>query len=219
MLTQEQLRKEIADSIARQNMLNQLGNRNPSLDAIMIKPRFTFIEGTPQKPIKHIASGHGRLVANGLISIANLIGCATLGGAYYLWMYGAAVGGSGVPAVPSIRLGIGTTATAYNTTQLASIISTAPNTISGSISNPSAGVYNITMTATWNAGTLGTPTITEAALYAIGNNVLQTFGASAITQSCVMMDRICSTNSDFTAFEVNASNPLTLDYTIEVAYQ
>ncbi len=223
-LTQEQLNKEIETALIEQKN-NPL--RHSGQDAIQVVPVFTFIEGTPSKPIRHIASGRGRLLQQGLISVANLIGCASIssnGGPNhaYAWLNAFAVGSNGIPAIPSIRLGTGTTSTTYNMTQLASILSTAPSSVTGSTSNPSNGVYKITPTATWNAGTIaGSTEITEAGLYAYGEFQQQSFGAgyaSCVTDTVGLVDRICSTDDDFTAFEVNASNPLTLYYGIQVSF-
>lgn len=222
-LTQQQLNREIEEALARQEADTILGKRKSSHDHITITPSFTFIEGTPEHPIRHIASGKGRLLGNGLVSLANFISGNQSGPGtpMYYWMHSFAVGSSGVPTVPSIRLGIGTTATAYNTTQLASIINTAPNTVSGSVSNPSVGVYKMTSTATWNAGTLGTPTITEAGLYCqTYSSALASFGATfnSSDTDINLVDRICSTDGDFTAFTVNAANPLTLYYPVQISF-
>jgi hypothetical protein len=224
LYTQIDLQRDITHALKKQNLKDKLHLRNSKMDSIKITPSVSFYYGTPEHPIQHITSGRGRLLGNGLISIANLIGSATAtysGGVAYFWMQNFAVGSSGVPLVPSIRLGVGTTATAYNTTQLANIISTAPNTVSGSISNPSTGTYLITLNATWNAGTLGTPTITEAGLYAFGEFTLQSFGATyanCVTDTIALVDRICSADGDFTAFTVNASYPVTVAYPIQIAY-
>lgn len=223
-LTQKQLNKEIEEALENQKTNPQ---RHSSQDAIQIMPVFTFIEGTPNHPIRHIASGKGRLLQQGLISITNLLSAATIGhdGAgtmAYGWMYAFAAGSNGIPAVPSIRLGTGTTSTTYNMTQLSSILSTAPSSVTGSVSNPSAGVYKITPTATWNAGTIANETeITEAGLYAYGEFQQQAFGATyanCVTDTVGLVDRICSTDNDFTTVTVNASNPLTLYYGIQVSF-
>ena len=206
--------KEIEEALRKQEQLNQAGLRDPRFDSIKITPIITFYEGTPEQPGKFITAGKGRLVGNALISLANLMSGNYTGAGtqMFYWMYSYATGGSGIPTVPSIRLGIGTTPTVYNTTQLATIINTPPSTLTGGVSSPSAGIYKITLTATWNPGALGTPTITEAALYAkTYSSALANFNTASYeyTDTAInLVDRICSTDGDFSSFVVNASNPL-----------
>jgi hypothetical protein len=212
------LDKEIEHALKMQHIKDVLGLRKSHTDYIKITPRVTFFEGTPQHPVRHITSGRGRLVAQGLIGLCDYMGTSYYSNTYAGWMYNYGVGAGGIPAVPSIRLGTGTTATLYNTSQLQTIISTAPNTATGSISSPSAGIYRVTCNATWNAGTIGTPTITEAALYANSNNVLQLFGAGNVSYGVMLVDRVCSTDGDFASFAVNATKPLTVQYQVQVQF-
>lgn len=227
MLSQQELEKQITQALAAQDELNRTGKRDASRDCIQIMPIVTFIEGTPENPIRHITSGSGRLTRYGLISLANWVASASASftGASNTnancWMKDYAVGNSGVPSVPSIRLGTGATSTTSDITSLVTIINTPPSSVSGNVSNPSAGVYRVTPTATWNAGTLGTVTITEACLYATIENQLQAFGATYETHktnNVEVVDRICSTDGDFAEFTVNSSNPLTVLYNIQFSF-
>lgn len=226
MLSQQELEKQITQALAAQDMLNRTGKRDASRDCIQIMPIVTFIEGTPENPIRHITSGRGRLTRYGLISLANWVASESAssngsGVPAYCWMKDYAVGNSGVPSVPSIRLGTGATSTTSDMTSLVTIINTPPSSVSGNVSNPSPGVYRVTPTATWNAGTLGTVTITEACLYATIENQLQAFGATYtthITNNVEVVDRICSTDGDFAEFTVNSSNPLTVLYNIQFSF-
>jgi hypothetical protein len=212
------LDKQIQHSLMMQRIKDVLGLRKSRQDSFKVTPRVAFFEGTPERPIRHITSGRGRLVSQGLIGLADYMGIGYYSNNYCGWMYQYGVGGSGIPVVPSIRLGTGTTATLYNTSQLQTIISTPPNTATGSISNPSAGIYRVTCNATWNAGTIGTPTITEAALYANSNNVLQPFGAGNVGYAVMLVDRVCSTDGDFNSFAANATKPLTVQYQVQVQF-
>ena len=224
MLSQKEIEKAVKESLRNQEELNRSGERDASRDAIQICPYAYFIEGTSEKPLKYLTGGRGRLTVNGLISLVNYMGGG--GGtdtysARFCWMTGFAVGSAGVPTVPSVRLGLGTTSTVYNVTQLENPLNTAPNAISGSISNPSAGTYRITLTATWNAGTIANETeITEAAFFAKVNPVLQGFEGewSYLHESIQLIDRLCSTDGDFTTITVNSSNPLTFYYVIPIAF-
>jgi hypothetical protein len=212
------LDREIEHALKMQQIKDFLGLRKSKSDSIKITPRVSFFEGTTEHAIRHITSGRGRLVAQGLIGLCDYMGVSNYTNTYVGWMYNYGVGSSGIPAVPSIRLGTGTTSTLYNTSQLQTIISTAPNTATGSISSPSAGIYRVTCNATWNAGTIGTPTITEAALYANANNVLQAFGAINVAYGVMLVDRVCSTDGDFSNFVVNATKPLTVQYQVQVQF-
>jgi hypothetical protein len=215
--------QEIAQALKRQEIKNQLGIRKTGYDNLIITPTVTFYEGTPDKPIRFITAGKGRLVSNALISIVNLMsGTVSAATQNYFWMSSYGVGTDVCPPlVPSIRLGTGTTATAQNTTALVTPLAIAPDLISGTVSNPSSGVYRISYDATWNAGALGTPTITEAALFGKANAVLRAFETADLVSSSVaivLVDRITSTDEDFEAFEVNGSNPLTVQYQIECRF-
>ena len=133
-------------------------------------------------------------------------------------MFGFGVGASGVPAIPSIRLGTGAGSTTGATTGLTAIVNTQPNSIAGATSNPVAGHYLEAITATWNAGTLSALTITEAALWACMITTLQTFGSSGANPSVAFFDRVSSTDGDFSSFTVNTSVPLSCQYQINWNY-
>jgi hypothetical protein len=156
MYSQIDLQRDINRDLKIQHIKDFLHLRNSKMDSIKITPHVSFYYGTPEHPIKHISSGKGRLVGTSLISQINLMCSAYSSTQLFGWMNNFGVGSAGIPSVPSIRLGQGTGATVYNTTQLVNLIAAAPNSISGSVSNPSTGTYLITVNATWNAGTLGT---------------------------------------------------------------
>lgn len=219
-LSQTELRQQIEIALAENCERTQKGLRDGSRDSFKITPHINFFEGTPEHPTRHITSGYGRLVNLGLISLANFIGCSTSITYNYYWCKSFGVGTDICPpGVPSIRLGTGTTATIHSTNALATAITTAPDTATGSTSNPSAGTYRVTLNATWNAGALGTPTITEAAFYAYTNSVLQAFGTDNIfTNTITLVDRVCSSNGDFSSFVVDSGEPLTAQYEIDLTY-
>jgi hypothetical protein len=213
------LEREIENALRQQKLKDILGLRNKRLDTVRITPTVSFFEGTPKAPIKHIASTKGHVVSYGLISLINFMGGAFITNFTYAWMYGFAVGVNTVPPnVPSIRLGTGNVATTQSTTSLSSPITTAPNVVSGSITNPSNGIFKVICNATWNAGTLGAPTIREAAIWIYGQNSIQSFGATYQTNTLFMADRISSADGDFAAFNVNSAKPLSCQYTLAVQY-
>jgi hypothetical protein len=216
------LEQEIEKALFRQKFKDLLRLRNTRGDAFKITARATFFEGTLQNPLRHIATTKGHLVDNALISILNLMACATgaTSGTYPFWMNGVAAGSSGVPTVPSIRLGTGGGSTVHGTTALTTICNTPPNTVTGLTSNPSGGNYKTTITATWNTGTIAAITVTEAAIYCELYNSLGTFGTQ-ITQnptSVYLVDRISSADSDFTSFTVNTAKPLSCQYGLQIGY-
>ena len=196
-----------------------MGLRNKRLDSVRITPTVSFFEGTAQTPIRHIATTKGHIVSYGLISLINYMGGSMLSNYQYCWMYSFAVGNNAVPPnVPSIRLGTGNVATTQSTTSLSTPLTTAPNVVSGSITNPSNGLFKVICNATWNAGTLGAPTIREAAIWVYGQNSIQSFGATYQANMLFMADRISSADGDFAAFTVNSSKPLSCQYTLAVQY-
>jgi len=115
--------------------------------------------------------------------------------------------------------------TAYNTTALTFPIGiapgTAPNTLIGSTSNPSNGVFQITMTATWNSGTVS-GTVGEIALYlnvlTAGN--LKAFGWSANYQpgAAILASRLSVADGSFEAFLIDDTKPLVVTWTLQVIF-
>jgi hypothetical protein len=215
------LADEIEKALWRQKIRDALHLRKTGRDKIQIIPVVSFFEGTLQNPIRHIATSKGHLVNSGLISLLNFAsGAHQYSGQYTTyasadWMYSYAVGPSGVPNVPSIRLGTGNGATTGSTTGLVAIVNTPPNAISGSTSNPSAGHYLSAITATWNSGALSAITVTEAGLWAFMEAVLRGFAyTSGQTPSATFVDRVSSTDGDFSSFVVNTSVPLSVQYQI-----
>jgi hypothetical protein len=210
------LEKEIQAALFRQRIKDFFKLRNTKGDSIKITPRVSFIEGTIGKDARLIASTKGHIVDSGLITITNYLCAGTDASPNYLGWNGAAVSSSGVPVVPSCRLGTGAGGTIHSTNALASIVSTPPSTLTCATSMPSGGSYKGTMTATWNAGSLGAITITEAAMWIYGHSggALLTAVSGAMTPGLLFFDRVTSADGDFTSFTVNVSKPLVLVYDI-----
>lgn len=122
-----------------------------------------------------------------------------------------------------------TTPTDYNTTALilpiGTVPGTAPNTIIGSTSNPSNGVFRMTITATWIAGAVS-GTVGEMALYLrlypAGN--LKPFGWSIVfgspysPASVILVSRLAAADGAFSPFAINTANPLAITWTIGVSF-
>ena len=129
----------------------------------------------------------------------------------------------------NIYLGINTTTpTAYNTTVLANPIGiapgTAPNLLLGNTSNPSDGVFQMSISATWNSGTVS-GTVGEMALYlnmfAAGN--LQTFQWSGNYNpgTIVLASRLSVADADGsfpTPFFIDNTKPLVVTWTLQVSF-
>lgn len=119
------------------------------------------------------------------------------------------------------------TATVYNTTALTAPIGgapgTAPNSIGAVTSNPSNGVFQIVMTAVWNAGSLpGNPTVGEMALYLnlFPAGTLEAYGwiANYLPGAAVLGSRLAAGDAAFTPFVVNSANPLSIVWTIQFSF-
>ena len=131
-------------------------------------------------------------------------------------------------ASDSIRIGSDTvTSTTAVTTLLAAPIlvgagiGTAPNTQSISNSTPGGGQWQVTYTATWNAGTVS-GTLGEVGLFLNIWNAgqgLQPAGAAAATPSTnTMFSRMASADLKFTSFAINAAVPLAISWIIRFTF-
>lgn len=113
------------------------------------------------------------------------------------------------------------TATYYNQTSLTSPIGTTPgtkpNSQSAATSNPSNGVYRVTLTATWNAGTVS-GTCGEIGLYLYINNALQAAQAGYSGSTAYLSNRLSSAGGDFTAFTINTAAPLVIAWTLQFSF-
>jgi hypothetical protein len=98
---------------------------------------------------------------------------------------------------------------------------TKPNSQAFATSNPSTGVWRITYTATWNAGTV-TGTIGEIGLFLYGFTALQAAGTGYSNYnmglSVIMTNRLAVANSDFTAFAINNTVPLVIAWTLQFSF-
>ena len=123
----------------------------------------------------------------------------------------------------SLYLGSDTsTATTHDMTALVSPIGaspgTAPNSKDGYLSNPSAGVWRVVYSATWDAGTVS-GTVGEAALYLCKAQYFafeQTKWAVSYSHQS-MVSRLASADGAFSAFVINTSKPLTATWVIELS--
>ena len=110
-------------------------------------------------------------------------------------------------------------------TALTTPSSTVPSSQAGTTSNPSAGVYRVSWTATWNAGSIAALVITEMGLWlAIGTyTTLQSFGFqfplnNQITQSAQFFSRLNEADGDFTHFTINTIVPLMIEWRLTYSF-
>lgn len=206
-----------------QRVKNFLRLRKTHGDELRIKASAYAYYGTPKLPVKLIFASKGHMVNQANVGLCNYMSMSAFyngQGQFSGGMYNCGVGGSGVPSVPSIRLGTGTGSTTAAMTALAAIINTPPNTIGGTNSSPVANKYRMALTGTWNIGTLSAVTINEAALFAFlpAPSTQQSFGAINLSSVVVMVDRINTTDGDFSPFTIDTSKPLSFQYNLDFTF-
>lgn len=146
----------------------------------------------------------------------------------YRGINGAATWFIGPTNSPNMYLGTNiATATAYNTTALTTPIGgapgTAPNLIIGNTSNPSNGVFQMSITATWNAGTVS-GTVGEMALYLVmyPGGSLQAFHwqifNGVYSGGTNLASRLSVADGSFSAFAIDNTKPLVITWTITVSF-
>lgn len=129
---------------------------------------------------------------------------------------------------PNMYLGTNTaTATAYNTSALTTPIGgapgTAPNLIIGNTSKPSNGVFQMSITATWNAGTIS-GTVGEMALYfnlqSAGNLFAWAWSRTSgpLSGTVILASRLSVADGSFSAFLIDNTKPLAVTWTIKVSF-
>ena len=210
--------QEFERALLIQKIKDFFGTRKTKGDAMKIAISAMFYKGTPQKPLKFICATKGHIVNAGNIHFCNILSFTPA--STRTSTYGSlAVGGSGIPAVPSIRLGVGVGTTTASMTGLVTICNTAPSSIIGLNSIPVATKYRTAITATWNAGVLTAITVTEAALYGYVMGIAQAaFAAAGVVETIQMLDRINTTDGDFGVFTVDIAKPLSLQYNIDFMF-
>ncbi len=132
--------------------------------------------------------------------------------------------GFGAVSNSSMRIGTDTvTSTTHGMTALQAAIGagigTAPNTQNRANSNPAAGQYQVTYTATWNAGTVS-GTLGEVGLFL---NIwtlaqgLQTGTATTPTTN-TLFSRMASADTKFTSFAINTAVPLAISWIVRFTF-
>lgn len=198
-------------------LFNPLPNRRQRrqlLDTIKITGIVRIIQGG-----KVVVEARNHFVDQGLLSLISLLSVNSL----YTSSHVPAFNWKTSPFGYSfIVLGTDTTTATTRTMEaLVAPIGAAPGTKanSQSISNgsPSAGVWQVTYTATWNAGTVS-GTIGEVGLYLYIWNSLQPAGGSAGTPAARMASRLSVADGDFTAYTIDTGLPLTVQWIVQFSF-
>lgn len=187
--------------------------RKLKLDTIKITGEVLILQGG-----KVVRKSRNHFVNLGLINLINLLSC---GGLYST---------SDVPAynwanATSTFIVLGTdttTATGATMSALVAPIGAAPGTKANSQSiangSPAAGQYEVTYTATWNAGTVS-GTIGELALYLWGYSALYGAGGTNYNpDAAYMYSRLSVADGDFTAYTIDTTLPLTIQWRVRFSF-
>jgi len=144
-----------------QNIPALLANTNQHCE---IKDEICVWEGEGKnRKLRFKSKGH--IVNKGLIWLINLsatsgTGLSGTNGYYnYFGSYNFTPSGNSY-----IRLGTGGNTTVATTTALTTPNATVPSSQAGTTANPSSGVYRVSWTATWNAGSIAAIVVTEMGL-------------------------------------------------------
>jgi len=193
---------------------DKLKRRNNFGDIVEVTDEILVYESAgSSKKLKFASKGH--IVNQGLIHIVNML--AMSGISYSSGMHGTSY--NWITKSTYMRIGTGGNVTTGTVTGLTTQVATAPDSQAGTTSSPRGGTYRISWTATWNAGTLAAITASELGLFLDMVNGLQNF---AYTYSggggSILFSRLSAADGDFTAFVVNTSVPLTIEWRLTFTF-
>jgi hypothetical protein len=199
--------------LSKQRIRDVLKRRSTFGDRVEVTDEILVYEGVGEnKKLKFASKGH--IVNQGLIHIVNLLSPTAL--AYSSGLHGTSY--QWTSRTTYMRLGTGGNVTTGSVTQLTTLVSTPPDSQAGSSSSPSAGTYRISWTATWNAGTLTAITVSEIGLFLDLVATLQGFGWTYGGGGTALFSRLSAADGDFTAFVVNTSVPLTIEWRLTFTF-
>ncbi len=148
----------------------------------------------------------------------------------FINMQSAHISNSAFYAMPaynwSMYLGTGSENTTPAMTALSTPIGTTPGTAptlrSISFKDGSLdGIWDIIYTATWNTGTI-TGTVTEMGLYLTAPRYYtyswESSSSATYDSGRQMMSRLCTGDSEFEAFTIDDTKPLTIDWKIRFTF-
>jgi hypothetical protein len=201
--------------LSKQKLKDLLKRRNTFGDIVKVTDEVLVYEGEGKnKKLKFASKGH--IVNQGLIHMINALAASQTGssGPYYLFSRDWTG-----KTYSYMRLGTGGNVTQGTTTNLTTPVSTPPDSQSGATSSPGGGTYRVAWTATWNAGTLTAITVSEIGLFLYLNTSLQGFGWTGFNGAATaLFSRLSAADGDFTAFQVNPSVPLTVEWRLTFTF-
>ncbi|MEJ5327057.1 MAG: hypothetical protein WHU54_02245 [Candidatus Bathyarchaeia archaeon] len=201
--------------LSKQKLKDLLKRRNTFGDIVKVTDEVLVYEGEGKnKKLKFASKGH--IVNQGLIHMINALAASQTGssGPYYLFSRDWTG-----KTYSYMRLGTGGNITQGTTTGLTTPVSTPPDSQSGATSSPGGGTYRVAWTATWNAGTLTAITVSEIGLYLYLQTALQSFGWTGFNGAATaLFSRLSAADGDFTAFQVNPSVPLTVEWRLTFTF-
>jgi hypothetical protein len=199
--------------LSKQKIKDVFKRRNTFGDRVEVTDEILVYEGEGKnRKLKFASKGH--IVNQGLIHIVNLLSPTAL--AYSSGLHGTSY--QWTSRTTYMRLGTGGNVTTGSVTQLTTLVSTPPDSQAGSASSPSAGTYRLSWTATWNAGTLTAITVSEIGLFLDLVSSLQSFGWTYGGGGTALFSRLSAADGDFTAFVVNTSVPLTIEWRLTFTF-
>jgi hypothetical protein len=197
--------------LSKQKIKDIFKRRNTFGDVVTITDEIRVYEG---KKLKFASKGH--IVNQGLTHIINALAASqtSSSGPYYLFSRDWTG-----KTYSYMRLGTGGTVTQGTTTGLTTPVGTGPDSQAGATSSPGGGTYRVAWTATWNAGSLTAITASEIGLFLYLQTGLQGFGWMGFNGAgAALFSRLSAADGDFTAFVVNTSVPLTIEWRLTFTF-
>jgi hypothetical protein len=198
--------------LSKQKIKDIFKRRNTFGDVIRVTDEILVYEGDK---LKFASKGH--IVNQGLIHMINALAASqTPTSGYPFYLFSRDWTGRNYSYM---RLGTGGNVTTGSVTGLTTPVGTGPDSQAGATSSPSAGTYRVSWTATWNAGTLTAITVSEIGLFLYLQTGLQSFGWTGFNGAgTALFSRLSAADGDFTAFVVNTSVPLTIEWRLTFTF-
>jgi hypothetical protein len=198
--------------LSKQKVKDVFRRRNTFGDVITVTDEISVYEGDK---LKFASKGH--IVNQGLIHIINALSASSTNMASsYKYLFSRDWTGK---TYTYMRLGTGGNVTQGTTTGLTTPVGTGPDSQAGATSSPGGGTYRVAWTATWNAGSLTAITVSELGLFLYLQTALQAFGWVTFDGAgTALFSRLSAADGDFTAFVVNTSVPLTIEWRLTFTF-
>lgn len=163
---------------------------------------------------KVVVEARNHFVNQGLMALISLLCISTHGATSYAPAFEWTTSRS----YTGIRLGSNTaTPTTNIMTDLVTPFGPWASSASLSRSNPSPGVYQVTYTSTWDAGSVS-GTIGEVGLHLYIWDALQAAGGWSGAPAKRLASRLSVADGDFTAYTINTALPLTVQWIIQFSF-